>query len=277
MPGFSGPVSKLTPLIKKNAKFIWKEEHQQALDEIKKLFTTPPVLKPPEFGRPFLVVTDASNYAIGSALIQIHDGKEYPVRYWSRTLNPAERNYSTTDKEALAVVESFKQYRVYVLGTKVILYTDHQALKQVLTDPEPIGRRARWISTLMEYDYEVRHRPGHRNQLADSLLRDPGLRAVFIGMTQDPDADDLLIDVKKYLQGTGELIALPIGRSRKILKLAIKMYIKNGELYRRRMNGVSVGVTISRKARKQMLAEVHDRLAHFGEKSTYYLISNIAW
>src|SRR5277367_7119196 len=87
MPGFSGPVSKLTPLIKKNAKFIWKEEHQQALDEIKKLFTTPPVLKPPEFGRPFLVVTDASDYAIGSALIQIHDGKEYPVRYWSRTLS----------------------------------------------------------------------------------------------------------------------------------------------------------------------------------------------
>ena len=79
MPGFSGPVSRLAPLTKKNAKFIWKEEHQQALDEIKKLFTTPPVLKPPEFGRPFLVITDASDYAIGSALIQIHNGKECPV------------------------------------------------------------------------------------------------------------------------------------------------------------------------------------------------------
>jgi hypothetical protein len=277
IPGFSGPASKLTPLLKKNAKFQWTKEHEEALNDLKTLFTTPPVLIPPEFGKPFIVLTDASNYAISGALMQLKDAKEHPIRYWSRTLQPAERNYSTTDKEALAVVESFKQFRVYLLGTKVHLFTDHHALKQVLVDPEPTGRRARWVAALIEYDFEIRHRPGSKNLLADSLSRDPALRAVFIDMTQDPDADDLLVDVKKYLQGDGTLISLPLGRSRKIMKLAVKMTIKNGELYKRRMNGNSVRVIISRKRRQQLLAEVHDGLAHFGEKATYDLVANAAW
>jgi hypothetical protein len=238
---------------------------------------SPPVLLPPDFSKPFLVVTDASDFAIGGAILQIKEGKEHPIRYWSRTLQPAERNYHTTEKEALAVVQCLKQFRSYILGTKTILFTDHQALKQVLTAPRPMGRIARWVAHIQEYDFEIRHRPGTKNKLADSLSRDPSLRAVWIDLMKDPDADDILVDVKKYLEGDGQLKSLPMGRMKGIIKLAIRMFIKQGELYIRRMTGPSVRVLISREARKQALAEVHDGLAHFGEKSTYELISNTCW
>jgi hypothetical protein len=277
IPGFAGPVAVLTTLLKKNAVFKWEERHEKAMRDIKERMSTPPVLIPPDYTKPFLVVTDASDYAISAALMQVHEGHEHPIRYWSRTLAPAERNYSTTDKEALAVVGSFKQFRVYLLGSKTTVFTDHQALKQVLTDAQPTGRRARWVATLLEYDFDIRHRPGTKNLLADSLSRDPSLRAVYIDMTQDPDNDDLLVDVKKYLEGPGSLITYAPRRAKKIMKHATKMYLKDGELYRRRLNGHAVRAIISKAARLQLLAEVHDGLAHFGERTTYDLLANTAW
>src|SRR5271163_797515 len=165
----------------------------------------PPILIPPDFTKPFIVVTNASDYAVSGSLLQLKNGKEHPIRYWSQTLQPAERNYSVTDKEAMAVVHSLKQFRVYLLGSKTTIFTDHQALKQVLTDPQPTGRRTRWIATLLEYEFDIKHQPGSKNLLADSSSRDPSLHAVMVDMTIDPDANDLLVDVKKYLTSTGTL------------------------------------------------------------------------
>ena len=247
------------------------------MDQLKQGMQEPPILIPPDFSKPFLVVTDASDFAIGGAILQVSNGKEHPIRYWSRTLQPAERNYHTTEKEALAVVQCLKQFRNYILGSKTILFTDHQALKQVLTNPRPMGRIARWVSTIQEYDFEIRHRPGAKNQLADSLSRDPGLRAVWIDVSKDPDADDILIDIKKYLEGDGQIAHVPMGRTRKILKLAARMFLREGELYTRRMNGNPVRVIISRAARKRAVTEIHDGLAHFGEKTSYELLANTCW
>ena len=277
VPSFAAPVAILTKLLKKDVPFTWEPEHQEAMDQLKLHMTQMPVLKAPDFSKPFLVVTDASDFAIGGALIQVHNGKEHPIRYWSRTLQPAERNYHTTEKEALAVVQCMKQFRTYILGSKTILYTDHQALKQVLTAAKPSGRIARWAAALMEFDYDIKHRPGAQNTLADSLSRDPALRAVTVEINPNRDPDDLLVDTKKYLEGNGELTALPLGWNRRILKLVPRMTIRNGELYYRRLNGNKVRAIISKKARQQLLREVHDGTAHFGEKTTLEFISNIAW
>jgi RNase H-like domain found in reverse transcriptase/Reverse transcriptase (RNA-dependent DNA polymerase)/Integrase zinc binding domain/gag-polyprotein putative aspartyl protease len=276
IPQFAEPVAILARLLKKNERFEWKEEHQTAMDKLKKYMANTPVLRPPDFRKPFMIVTDASDFAIGGALMQMHEGREHPVRYWSRTLQPAERNYHTTEKEALAVVQCMKQFRMYVLGSKTVVYTDHQALKQVLTMPKPSGRVARWAAALMEYDFDIRHRPGTKNVLADSLSRDPALRSVTVEVG-DRDIDDLLVDVKKYLCGQGELIAQPTGWSRRILKLAGKTYVKNNELYFRKSPTESVLAIISKKRRRELLQEVHDGTGHFGEKTTLDFITNIAW
>ena len=246
------------------------------MDKLKKLMASAPVLRPPDFTKPFLVVTDACDFAIGGALMQVHNGREHPIRYWSRTLQPAERNYHTTEKEALAVVQCMKQFRAYVLGSKTTVFTDHQALKQVLTAPRPSGRVARWAAALMEYDFDIRHRPGTKNCLADSLSRDPALRSVTVEIGER-DIDDLLVDVKKYLCGHGELVTQPTGWSRRILKIAPKTYVKNNELFYRKNDKISVPAIVSKNRRKELLREVHDGTGHFGEKTTLEFITNIAW
>ena len=276
IPGFAGPVATLAKLLKKNERFDWKQEHQTAMDTLKEYMSSTPVLKPADFKKPFFIVTDASDFAIGGALLQIHDGREHPIRYWSRTLQPAERNYHTTEKEALAVVQCMKQFRTYILGSKTVVYTDHQALKQVLTAPKPSGRVARWAAALMEYSFDIRHRPGAKNVLADSLSRDPALRKVTVEIG-DRDIDDLLVDVKKYLCGHGELVTQPTGWSRRILKLAPKTYVKNNELYYRKSETESVPAIVSKERRRQLLKEVHDGTGHFGEKTTLDFITHIAW
>jgi hypothetical protein len=92
------------------------------------------------------------------------------------------------------------QFGTYILGSKTVVFTDHQALKQVLTAPKPSGRVARWAAALMEYDFDIGHRPGAKNCLTDSLSRDPTLRSATMEIG-DRDIDDLLVDVKKYLCG----------------------------------------------------------------------------
>jgi hypothetical protein len=276
IPQFAEPVAVLAKLLKKNERFHWEREHQEAMDKLKKLMASAPVLRPPDFTKPFLVVTDACDFAIGGALMQVHNGREHPIRYWSRTLQPAERNYHTTEKEALAVVQCMKQFRAYVLGSKTTVFTDHQALKQVLTAPRPSGRVARWAAALMEYDFDIRHRPGTKNCLADSLSRDPALRSVTVEIGER-DIDDLLVDVKKYLCGHGELVTQPTGWSRKILKIASKTYVKNNELYYRKNERESVPAIVSRNRRTELLREVHDGTGHFGEKTTLEFITGIAW
>ena len=264
IPHFAEPVATLAKLLKKNTKFYWTEEHQEAMDKLKRYMAITPVLRPPDFRKPFLVVTDASDFAIGGALMQIHEGREHPVRYWSRTLQPAERNYHTTEKEALAVVQCMKQFRTYILGSKTTVFTDHQALKQVLTAPKPSGRVARWAATLMEYDFDIRHRPGTKNALADSLSRDPALRSVTV-LIGDRDIDDLLVDVKKYHCGHGELVTQPTGWSRRILKITQKTFVKEDELYYRRNAQENVLAIVSKNRRLELLKEVHDGTGHFGE------------
>ena len=276
IPQFAEPVAVLAKLLKKNEKFHWDSEHQEAMDKLKKLMASAPVLRPPDFTKPFLVVTDACDFAIGGALMQVHNGREHPIRYWSRTLQPAERNYHTTEKEALAVVQCMKQFRAYVLGSKTTVFTDHQALKQVLTAPRPSGRVARWAAALMEYDFDIRHRPGTKNCLADSLSRDPALRSVAVEIGER-DIDDLLVDVKKYLCGHGELVTQPTGWSRRILKIAPKTYVKNNELFYRKNDKISVLAIVSKNKRKELLREVHDGTGHFGEKTTLEFITGIAW
>jgi transposase InsO family protein len=278
VPGFAAPLAILTKLLKKNAKFHWTDVEQIAMNELKKGMTEAPILHAPDFEKPFVVVTDASAYAIGGALMQEHDGKEYPVRYWSRTLQPAERNYSVTEKEALGVVQSLRHFRVYILGRRTTIYTDHQALRQVLTETEPTGRRARWVAALQEYQLEIRYRPGNKNLLADSLSRNPALREVKALEAEEPAAaDGLLLDVWKYLKQGGELTNEDAAQNRRVLRMAARMMIENGELYRRRSNGPPVRVLISQEARKRLMQEMHEGLAHLGERTTVDMVVNQAW
>ena len=109
--------------------FNWTEQCTVAFKELKKKLTTPPILAFPRFDREFLLATDASDSAIGAVLSQVHDnGTEKVIAYWSRQLSKAERNYSTIEREALAIVKAVKEFYPYLYGHEFVLQTDHQPL-----------------------------------------------------------------------------------------------------------------------------------------------------
>ncbi len=145
---------------------------QNAFETLKKVFTTTPVLAYPNYQKPFIVATDASGKEIGAVLSQLDiDGREHPIHYARGGLTSPEKNYSTYESKALAIIFALKEFRHYFLCQKFKLFTDHEALKYVINRKDPHGRIARLMSTFAEYDFDIAYRPGSKNANADYLSR----------------------------------------------------------------------------------------------------------
>lgn len=140
---------------------------------LKKVLTMPPILKQAVDDMPFAIQTDASAYALGAVLLQGEGQLEHPIEYASRLLSNAERNYSTTEREALAIVWACNKFRGYIEGGEIKLLTDHQPLKWLLTMKSPVGRLARWGLQIQHYNLKIDYVPGKTNAVADMLSRPP--------------------------------------------------------------------------------------------------------
>ena len=152
------PLYKLT---KKNTKgFQWDAACQQAFDDLKQRLTSPPILTYPVFTLPFIVHADASERAIGGVLSQVQEGEERVIGYWSRQLNKAERNYSTVEREALAVVAAVKEFYPYLYGFHFTLVTDHNPLTSLKGLNDVHGRLTRWIPSYNSLTFSLSIGPG---------------------------------------------------------------------------------------------------------------------
>ncbi|RVW21410.1 Retrovirus-related Pol polyprotein from transposon 17.6 [Vitis vinifera] len=169
--GFSSLSKPLCELLAKDAKFIWDERCQNSFDQLKKFLTTTPIVRAPNWQLPFELMCDASDFAIGAVLGQREDGKPYVIYYASKTLNEAQRNYTTTEKELLAVVFALDKFRAYLVGSFIICFTDHSALKYLLTKQDAKARLIRWILLLQEFDLQIKDKKGVENVVADHLSR----------------------------------------------------------------------------------------------------------
>ena len=170
----------LTNLLRKESKFEWTPEYQKGFDELKRQLTTYPVLRPLDWDQPDWdqpdwehVYCDASAVVVGSALCQLakDGGRDHPITFVSKQLINAERNYTTTEREALAMVFSVKKYRHYLCINKVIFFVDHMALRYLVNKPDLSGRLARWILLLTKFDYTIQYKPGKMHLQADHLSR----------------------------------------------------------------------------------------------------------
>ncbi|KAM2739067.1 hypothetical protein EV2_033223 [Malus domestica] len=125
---FSKVAQPLCRLLQKDVVFEFTKECTASFNKLKELLTTAPIIVPPDWSLPFELMCDASDYALGAVLGQRKDKRSHVIYYASRTLNDAQLNYSTTEKELLAVVFALDKFRSYLIGTKVIVFTDHAAL-----------------------------------------------------------------------------------------------------------------------------------------------------
>ena len=137
---FSKIAKPLYKLLEKDAKLVWDEDCQRSFEELKAYLTTAPIVRAPNWKLPFEVMYDTSDLAIGAVLEQREEGKPYVVYYASKTLNEAQRNYTTTKKELLVVVYALDKFQAYLVGSDIIIFTDHSALKYLLTKQNPKAR-----------------------------------------------------------------------------------------------------------------------------------------
>ncbi|KAE9269460.1 hypothetical protein PF001_g29215 [Phytophthora fragariae] len=201
---YAGKIRPLSQLLKKDAAWVWTADCQQAFDAVKQGLAEAPILAVADQDRPFHVVCDASDFAIGCALMQHdHEGRDRVVYYQSRQLKPAERNYPVHDKELLAMKYALAKFRVYLLGSRpFVVYTDHASLRTAIKSPHISQRMARWLSFFAEYNFQVEYKPGRLNVVADALSRRPDYavhkadaNAIGVARTSTPSSS-LLDDVR---------------------------------------------------------------------------------
>jgi hypothetical protein len=133
---FSKIPKPLTHLLLKDVAFDFDEKCLAAFWTLKSALVSAPIIQPPDWSQPFQIMCDASDYAVGVVLGQRKAGRVHTVYYASKTLNGAQLNYATTEKELLAVVFAFEKFRSYIVNSKVIVYTDHAAIKYLLAKKE---------------------------------------------------------------------------------------------------------------------------------------------
>jgi hypothetical protein len=203
--GYAAIAEPLTRLTGKNQPFVWGPEQQHAFDTLKAKLMAYPLLRRPDFEKPFIVHTDASLKAVGAVLTQRdEEGREYAVAYHSSKLSPTQRNWAVTHLECYAVVNAVcDAFKNILLGNEFSIVSDHTALKWLMTSPNLQGKLARWSLRLQEFlPFTIEYRKGTQHLAADAMSRDPRhennpkedalVEHIPLLEIYDPDLDSLL-------------------------------------------------------------------------------------
>lgn len=173
---FSTLVSPINDLLKgkkKGQAIKWNSAAEDSFLKLKQALVSAPILRSPDFTKDFIVQCDASNTGLGSVLLQQGESGEVVIAFASRSLSKAERNYTVTERECLAVIFSIEKFRPYIEGTHFTIITDHYSLLWLNNMKEPTGKLARWSVKLQQFDFTLVHRKGTLNVVPDFLSRIP--------------------------------------------------------------------------------------------------------
>jgi hypothetical protein len=168
---FSKISKPLTNLLQKDVPFVFDDDCKEAFETLKKALTTAPIVQPPDWNLPFEIMCDASDFAVGAVLGQRIDKKLNVIHYASKTLDAAQKNYATTEKEFLAIVFACDKFRSYIVDSKVTIHIDHAAIRYIMSKKDAKPRLIRWVLLLQEFDLHIVDRKGAKNPVADNLSR----------------------------------------------------------------------------------------------------------
>ena len=158
-------------MLEKDTNFNFDESCQNSFEEIKSRIVEAPIMEKPDWNREFEIMCDASDFAMGAVLGQKAEKVFKAIYYANKTFNEAQENYSTTEKEMLAIVFSCEKFRPYILGSHVIIHTDHAAIKYLMAKKEAKPRLIKWVLLLQEFDLEIKDKKCCDNGIADHLSR----------------------------------------------------------------------------------------------------------
>lgn len=203
--GYAHITAPMEKLLKKDTKFTWTEDCQRSLDILKENMVNVPILVFPDWRKVFHVHVDASSIALGTVLAQQGVGEiDHPMAFSSRKLSTAENNYTTTEREGLAMVYALQKYRHYLLGGHFKMYTNHSALRYLVKKLVLGERICRWLLLFQEYDFEVIVKLGKHNTRRDHLSRlESGEEG---GKLDDSLLDAQLISVRMVDEQFGDII-----------------------------------------------------------------------
>ncbi|UYV77154.1 hypothetical protein LAZ67_14003459 [Cordylochernes scorpioides] len=261
---FSDKARSLHDLLKTEKQFYWDAAQKKSFEVLKTALISEPVFGHFDESADTHLHTDASGHGIGAVLLQIQGGKERPIAYASRSLTKAENNYSTTEKECLAVVWSISKFRPYLFGRPFTVVTDHHSLCWLVGQKDPFGRLARWALKLQEFDVTVIYKNGRKHKDADCLSRSPlendqpsavmSITNVDIEQTKDPDLAKIIDNLNS-------------GYTRK------EFSIIDGILYKKNYSttGRPWLMMIPKHLRSEVMADLHDAptAGHLGFARTY--------
>lgn len=197
VPNFSTIASPLSSLLKKGRKFSWTPECEQSFQKIKECLVSAPVLHCPDYELPFVVQCDASGYGLGAVLLNEHPDGDRVICYLSRSLSKQERNFSTTERECLAVLWSIETLRPYLDLIPFTVITDHYSLVWLQNLKDPTGRLARWAVRLQQYNFKIIHRKGKEHVVPDCLSRSVPLIDLVDVVIRDRWYDSMLEKVSQ--------------------------------------------------------------------------------
>ena len=168
---FSKIARPLCRLLDKDTRFNFDDFCKAAFEEIKIRLVQAPIMAALEWDQGFEIMCDASDFSMGAVLGQRKEKIFRSRDYASRTFNEAQENYSTTEKEMLAIVFACEKFRPYILGSHIIVHTDHATIKYLMSKKEAKPRLIRWVLLLQEFDMEIKDKKGCDNVIADHLSR----------------------------------------------------------------------------------------------------------
>ncbi|GMF51305.1 unnamed protein product [Phytophthora fragariaefolia] len=284
MPKYSANYAEmarpLTNLLKKDIVWSWTAEAQQAFEAIKSSLQSAPISALSDEDQPFSVVSDASDFAIGCALLQVDaGGRGRVVAFQSRQLKEAEKNYPVHDKELLVIKYALVKFRVHRLGQKpFVIFTDHASLRTATSSPHLSQRMARWLSFFAEYNFTVEYKPGKQNVFADTLSRRPDYELAHLAYLESPldelireayaDDDELtgLVEAQSAPNRSVELTARQRSRLHRYSVMEGLFYYQVDGSYEPR-----IVVPNDENLRHRVFYEAHDTplSGHLGREKTY--------
>jgi hypothetical protein len=192
IPNLVEIIKHITNMLRKGNEIKWNPKARKSFEDIKVALTKAPVLASPDFTKDFILFSFTSEHTIVGVLLQKDDQNfEKPIAYFSRTLRDSPLRYDIMEKQAYALVKSLKEFRTYILHSHVIAYVPNNSVKDILTQPDPEGRRGKWIMAMLEYDLEIK---------PTKLIKGQGLTKLMVQSNCDVLGINFIVDLSENPQ-----------------------------------------------------------------------------